>query len=242
MKIAHKLYSLIAIGFFGCLLIGGTSLIKLTKMNENISYITDNSIPSIRNLNQTEIHFLTLRTYVISHITYSEDARAMRSAEEKLREYEQLMAQEQKTIQSIMADYENKFISDDEDRQLNQKVKDAMSHYNEQAKKIIDISATYEAKKARSELANLQEAGKKVTSALQTNIEHNSKLAAEDKMKAAEDYLSARLTIILSSLGVLGCLLTLGLLSVYQIRNGVKNAQHTIAKIEQTLDFHSPSQ
>ena len=40
MKIAHKLYSLIAIGFFGCLLIGGTSLIKLTKMNENISYIT----------------------------------------------------------------------------------------------------------------------------------------------------------------------------------------------------------
>lgn len=104
-------------------------------MNENISYITDNSIPSIRNLNQTEIHFLTLRTYVISHITYSEDARAMRSAEEKLREYEQLMAQEQKTIQSIMADYENKFISDDEDRQLNQKVKDAMSHYNEQAKK-----------------------------------------------------------------------------------------------------------
>ena len=237
MKIAHKLYSLIAIGFFGCLLIGGTSLIKLTKMNENISYITDNSILSIRNLNQTEIHFLTLRTYVISHITYSEDARAMRSAEEKLREYEQLMAQEQKTIQSIMADYENKFISDDEDRQLNQKVKDAMSHYNEQAKKIIDISATYEAKKARSELANLQEAGKKVTSALQTNIEHNSKLAAEDKMKAAEDYLSARLTIILSSLGVLGCLLTLGLLSVYQIRNGVKNAQHTIAKIEQTLDF-----
>ena len=97
MTIAHKLYSLIAIGFFGCLLIGGTSLIKLTKMNENISYITDNSIPSIRNLNQTEIHFLTLRTYVISHITYSEDARAMRSAEEKLREYEQLMAQEQKS-------------------------------------------------------------------------------------------------------------------------------------------------
>ena len=66
MKIAHKLYFLIAVGFLGCLLIGGTSLIKMAKMNENISYITDNSIPSIRNLNQIEIHFLILRTYVIS--------------------------------------------------------------------------------------------------------------------------------------------------------------------------------
>ena len=91
MKIAHKLYFLIAVGFFGCLLIGGTSLIKMAKMNENISYITDNSIPSIRNLNQIEINFLTLRTYIISHITYSEDARAMRSAEEKLREFEKLI-------------------------------------------------------------------------------------------------------------------------------------------------------
>ena len=36
MKIAHKLYFLIAVGFLGCLLIGGTSLIKMAKMNENI--------------------------------------------------------------------------------------------------------------------------------------------------------------------------------------------------------------
>ena len=55
----------------------------MAKMNENISYITDNSIPSIRNLNQIEIHFLILRTYVISHITYLEDARAMRSGRRK---------------------------------------------------------------------------------------------------------------------------------------------------------------
>ncbi len=237
MKIAHKLYSLIAIGFLGCLLIGGTSLLKMAKMNENIGYITDNSIPSIRNLNQTEIHFLTLRTYVISHITFSEDARAMRSAEEKLREYEQLIAQEKKIIQDKIADYENKFVSDDEDRLLSQKVKEAMNQYNEQQQKIIEISATYEAKKARAELANLQEIGKKVTAALQNNIEHNNKIAAEDKKKGEEDYQNARMTVIISSLGVLCCLLSLGLISANQIRSGVRNAQQTIAKIEQSLDF-----
>lgn len=150
MKIAHKLYFLIAVGFLGCLLIGGTSLIKMAKMNENISYITDNSIPSIRNLNQIEIHFLILRTYVISHITYSEDARAMRSAEEKLREYEKQIEQEKIAISTKMTEYESKFISDPNDVALYQKVKTAMDKYQEAAKKIIDISATYEAKKARA--------------------------------------------------------------------------------------------
>lgn len=237
MKIAHKLYFLIAVGFLGCLLIGGTSLIKMAKMNENISYITDNSIPSIRNLNQIEIHFLTLRTYVISHITYSEDARAMRSAEEKLREYEKQIEQEKAAIRTKMTEYESNYVSDPNDVALYQKVKTAMDKYQEAAKKVIDISATYEAKKARSELANLQEVGKAVTVALQESIEHNNQIAAEDKIKGEENYQSARWTVIISSAGVLGCLLALGLLSVNQIRRGVSGAQQTIARIEQSLDF-----
>jgi len=101
----------------------------MAKMNENISYITDNSIPSIRNLNQIEIHFLVLRTYVISHITYSEDARAMRSAEEKLREYEKQIEQEKAAIKTKMTEYESKFISDPNDVALYQKVKTAMDKY-----------------------------------------------------------------------------------------------------------------
>jgi methyl-accepting chemotaxis protein len=237
MKIAHKLYLLIAIGFFGCLLIGSTSLFKMAGINENIIYITDNSIPSIRNLNQTEIHFLTLRTYILSHITFSEDARSMRSAEQKLRDYEKLIEQEKAVIKTKMTEYETQFVSDDREATLYQKIKNAMAAYELSAKKIVDISSTYESKKARSELAGLQNVSNAVIAALQESIEYNNQKAAEDKSKGSELYKSARSTVIISSVGVLACLLSLGLLSVNQIRRGVNGAQQTIARIEQSLDF-----
>ena len=128
-------------------------------------------------------------------------------------------------------------ISDEQDRQLFEKAKTAAESYEKQSESVLNFSRQQQTENAVKELARLASIANDVSSALAADISYNDKLAKDVDLKGQENYANAKWVLIVVTVIVTGLLALIGWFIYRQISSGLKSAQTTISRIENSLDF-----
>jgi methyl-accepting chemotaxis protein len=228
MKIVHKLILLILVGFIGSVLISAIGFLRLSDINRDMRNVMDNTLPSLNTLNTASVNFLELRLLLRAHVLATETA-VMQGLESKIIDKE-------KSLNDTIASYEQLF-SDAKDEAMYRKVKANVDEYEKQSIITLDFSRQNKTEDAVRELAKLAQMAEDVSASLAEGVAYNEELArAADKINQA-NYESAKWVLIVSTLAVTILLAVIGWFIYQQISRGLKTAQSTITRIENSLDF-----
>lgn len=228
MKIAHKLILLILIGFFGCITINMVGFSRINVINAGMRVVIDNTLPSFNTLNDAKINFLEARILIRNHLNDT-------STETKLAD-EQKIAQKFNAMNKSFAQYEP-LVSDEQDRQLYLKAKNAAADYEKQSSIILEYSRQNKTAEALNEIAVMSSVADDVSNAIADDVRYNYKLATDIDNAGKENYANAKWLLLLSTLAVTGFLALTGWFIYRQINRGLQAANSTISRIEDTLDF-----
>ena len=228
MKIVHKLILLIVVGFFGGVLISAIGFSRLADINSGMRDVIGNTLPSFNKLNEANIRFLEARILIRTHVTETNT--------EKMQIIEQQFHDKFKQMNDAFAAYVP-LISDEQDRQLFEKAKTAAESYEKQSENVLNFSRQQQIENAVKELARLASIANDVSSALAADISYNDKLAKDVDLKGQENYANAKWVLMVVTVIVTGLLALIGWFIYRQISSGLKSAQTTISRIENSLDF-----
>ena len=228
MKIVHKLILLIVVGFIGSVLISAIGFTRMANMNSGMREVIDNTLPSFNRLNEANIHFLEARILIRTHVT--------ESSVEKKQSIEQKFAEKLKGVNEAFTAYEP-LVSDEQDRQLFLKAKAAAESYQKQSDVVINYSRQNKTEEAVKELARLANIADEVSATLADDIQYNEKLARDIDQSSQTNYENAKWLLMICTIAVTGFLALIGWFIYRQISTGLKVAQTTISRIENSLDF-----
>nr|WP_321239532.1 methyl-accepting chemotaxis protein [uncultured Tolumonas sp.] len=228
MKIVHKLILLIVVGFIGSVLISVIGFSRLSDINKDMRNVMDNTLPSFNALNAANIQFLEARIMIRAHVLETDPAK-MQVLETQYRD-------KQKLVRENLAEYE-KLISDDQDRALYMKAKEAAESYEKQSDIVLNFSRQHQAEDAKRELAVLAGLAEQVSTSLAEDVKYNEKLARDSDKENQTGYENAKWLLMMSTIAVTGFLALIGWFIYRQISTGLKVAQTTISRIENSLDF-----
>jgi methyl-accepting chemotaxis protein len=228
MKIAHKLIILIVVGFIGSVLISSIGFLRLSDLNRDMRTVMDNTLPSFNILSSTETNFLELRLLMRAHVLTT-DMTEKQQLESKIIDKEQ-------QLKNRLMQYE-RYISDPQDEVMYRKVKSDIESYEQQSDITFDFSRKNDTENAVHELAKLAGMANEVSSSLEAGVQYNEKLARDEDKRNQENYESAKWILSISTLAVTGFLALIGWFTYKQINNGLRSAQITISRIENSLDF-----
>lgn len=228
MKIVHKLILLIVVGFFGSVLISIIGFNRLSDVNKEIRTVMDNTLPSFNALNNANIDFLELRLLLRSHVLTS-DLNEKQALESKI-------SDKIKALDTNLVGYEP-LVSDEQDRALFEKVKRDVLSYEQESKVTLELSRQNKTEDSIKSLANAANIAESVSTSLAEGVKYNEKMARDDDKISQSNYDSAKWVLAVSTISVTGFLALIGWLIYRQISTGLKVAQTTISRIENSLDF-----
>ncbi len=228
MKISHKLIMLILIGFLGCVLISFLGFSRLSDLNKDMRSVMDNTLPSFNILNTTNINFLELRLMMRQHVL-SNDPAIKNSLEGKIESKE-------KELNTIFSGYEA-LLSDENDAVMFRKVKSAIDEYEKQSEITLNFSRQYMSKDAVRELDKLASMAQGVSTTLAEGVKYNEKLARDFDEEDQKSYENAKWLLIVATAMIAALLAFIGWLIYKQVNSGLKTAQTTISRIQNSLDF-----
>ena len=228
MKIVHKLILLIVVGFIGSVLISAIGFSRLSDINKDMRSVMDNTLPSFNTLNSANINFLELRLLLRAHVLAT-DPSVMQGLESQIND-------KAKELEQGFAEYE-KLFSDAQDEAMYRKVKANIDEYLKQSQITLDFSRQNKTADAVRELALLADIAKDVSSSLAEGVKYNEKLARDLDEKDQNNYASAKWILTVATIAVTGFLALIGWLIYSQISAGLRTAQTTISRIENSLDF-----
>ncbi len=228
MKIIHKLFLLIAIGFLGGVLISGIGLSRLSTLNDDMRHIMNNTVPSFNVLNTTNIGFLELRMMMRQHVL-TQNAAEKQALESKIAEKEAFINETFKQYETL--------ITDATDKAMYQKVKENIEEYEQQSAKTLEFSRQHLDQEAIREMNLLAGIAVDVSAALKEGVQYNEQLARASAVEDEKNYVSARWMLIGTTLATVGVLGVIGWLIYLQVHRGLDMAQKTIGRIKDSLDF-----
>jgi Methyl-accepting chemotaxis protein len=228
MKIVHKLILLIVIGFFGCGLISWAGFSSVSSVNAGMREVMDNTLPSFNTLNEANIRFLEARILIRSHVT--------ETTPEKKQVIEQQFLDKLGQMKKAFQAYEP-LISDENDRQLFYKAKTAAESYEKQSSTVLNYSQQNQTENAVKELARLADIANEVSTAIADDVKYNGKLAQDTDRQNQQTYSNAKWVLMISTVAITGFLALVGWFIYRQISGGLRTAQTTISRIEDSLDF-----
>lgn len=228
MKIVHKLILLILVGFIGCVSISAIGFSRLSHSNEDMRGVIDNTLPSFNILNTTNINFLQLRLMMRAHVL-SDNLTEKQQLEGKI-------TAKEKELNDNFARYQQ-VISDSVDEQMYRKVKDEIANYEKQSEITFQFSRNNDRVNAVRELDKLAAIAMDVSTSLADGVKYNEKLAQDKNLISQQDYASAKWILAAATISITGFLALIGWFIYRQISTGLHNAQITISRIENSLDF-----
>lgn len=228
MKIVHKLILLIVVGFVGSVLISAIGFSRLSDINKNMRSVMDNTLPSFNALNSANIEFLELRLLLRAHVLTTDNSEKQ-SIEAKILEKESLLNQE-------LASYKT-LLSDAQDEAIYNRVLVSVNEYQQAAKIALNFSRQNQTTEAVKELAKAADLAQSVSSSLADGVKYNEKLARDLDKKDQDSYASAKWILTVATIAITGFLALIGWFIYRQISTGLKVAQTTISRIENSLDF-----
>lgn len=230
MSISKQLIIMIAVAFIGVCSISYIGTTKINTVFEETNYANVNSLPSIVILNETMQNGYRLRLNLWEHIS-TEDAKEMEKTEQAIQKVKD-------GIEASLKKYET-LLSNDQDKTLLQKDREALSKAMEVITNVTNLSKANKNQEAATLLNKSRPLLLAFTKALDEHIKYNAELSQYEARDAMEHKSSAEKLMAILSVIVLVVVALFG----YTIRKSIvesvelirSNIHHFVK--EKRLDF-----
>ncbi|MFM4749090.1 methyl-accepting chemotaxis protein [Aeromonas veronii] len=230
MNIARRLQLIALLVMLALVFLSWFSINRLGAGNRDLSYVTDNTVPSIALIKEVQAAFYELHSRVQSHILNTDDG--------KMQQIEADIAEHRKQINSQLEKYKAEMLSNDEDRRLTDDDQRIIAQYYQEIDKVLQLSSQNKNDEARDELAT--EASRlfeQFAKAIELHVNFNMDLGLAIKKQGQENYDNSLQTLLFIAGGA--TVLTMGLFVwlFNQVANPLRTAMDTLTRIQHDLNF-----
>ncbi|RZT38629.1 methyl-accepting chemotaxis protein [Cupriavidus agavae] len=231
MNISKRLLLTFSLSLLALLFVGLGGIWQMKKSEERFQYFNDNTLTSVRDLNNVSGALNTVRTALYRH-ALTDDVAAKTDAEA-------MLERGNKRFDELVAKYERNNLSDATDRKLLEADRDAMKRYRELTPAYLERSRAndFAATQKMITSGDLSLASNAVRKALDDHLEYNTRLGDEAVARNTAQYdASVRLfwIVMVAAVAVTAFLA----FSLYQrIRHSLAEIQGTLEHVSQSLDL-----
>jgi methyl-accepting chemotaxis protein len=202
MSIAQRMNALIIVVVIGLLSLTGLAYYELNRVFDEANYANENSIPSVRNLNDASDEFQKLNGLIWQHMAQSDNAKMVAIETE--------VAKTHQALTNALKEYES-MVSDAKDKALLQADLDALAVYDEMGGNVLTQSLAGGKNAARESLLAGSAAINGIQEALHQHQQYNIKLGADSAALAAEHKGEAVSLSLLIALAIIVAVVAIGL-------------------------------
>ncbi|WP_429189435.1 methyl-accepting chemotaxis protein [Aeromonas veronii] len=230
MNIARRLQLIALLVMLTLIFLSWFSINRLGAGNRDLSYVTDNTVPSISLIKEVQADFYELHSHVQTHILNTDNS--------KMQQIETDIADKRKQISSLLEKYKAEMLSNDEDRRLTDDDQRIVAQYYQEIDKVLQLSRQNKNDEARDMLAGEAYAlFKQFAKAIELHVNFNMDLGLALKKQGQENYDNSLQTLLLIAGGA--TVLTMGLFVwlFNQVANPLRTAMDTLTRIQRDLNF-----
>ena len=230
MNIARRLQliALLVMLALGCL--SWFSISRLSSANADLSYVTDNTVPSISTIKEIQTDFYALHSLIQAHVLNTDDG--------KMSQIEQSIASLHTKMDALLSQYESGMISNEEDRQLVADDRRLVAQYGKASEDVLRLSRENKNVEAREaidkELAPLFE---QLSQAIDKHVHFNIQQGDAVKLRGEQNADSSMQALLFISVGAGALTLVLFLWLFRQVANPLRLAMATLSEIQRDLNF-----
>lgn len=232
MNVANRITLILAIALLALVGLGGYALWGLGAAQERFEYVFDNSIPSIRMLNDTRITAEQIRIAARDHIL-AENKADKDAIANQIAEYKQ-------TVVKNLGQYEKELVSDDTDKAMIAADIANFDKFLVVTQQLLQKSDANDMQATRNLLLPTGEfrvLARQFTKSMSDHMDYNWQLADKLRKNNTADYTAAKwiqLSAIVFALLVVG---VLGYRVISDIRMRMNELKNFIEQVNQSLNF-----
>ncbi|WP_429075653.1 methyl-accepting chemotaxis protein [Aeromonas veronii] len=230
MNIARRLQLIALLVMLTLIFLSWFSINRLGAGNRDLSYVTDNTVPSISLIKEVQADFYELHSLVQTHVLNTDSS--------KMQQIETGITEIRGQINSLLDKYKAEMLSNDEDRRLTDDDQRIVAQYYQEIDKVLQLSRQNKNDEARDMLAG-EAYGlfKQFAKAIELHVNFNMDLGLALKKQGQENYDNSLQTLLLSAGGA--TVLTMGLFVwlFNQVANPLRTAMDTLTRIQRDLNF-----
>ncbi|MCF5727145.1 methyl-accepting chemotaxis protein [Aeromonas veronii] len=230
MNIARRLQLIALLVMLTLIFLSWFSINRLGAGNRDLSYVTDNTVPSISLIKEVQADFYELHSLVQTHVLNTDSS--------KMQQIETGITEIRGQINSLLDKYKAEMLSNDEDRRLTDDDQRIVAQYYQEIDKVLQLSRQNKNDEARDMLAGeayglFQQFAK----AIELHVNFNMDLGLALKKQGQENYDSSLQTLLFIAGG--STVLTMGLFVwlFNQVANPLRTAMDTLTRIQRDLNF-----
>ncbi|WP_434471552.1 methyl-accepting chemotaxis protein [Aeromonas veronii] len=230
MNIARRLQLIALLVMLTLIFLSWFSINRLGAGNRDLSYVTDNTVPSISLIKEVQADFYELHSLVQTHVLNTDSSR--------MQQIETGITEIRGQINSLLDKYKAEMLSNDEDRRLTDDDQRIVAQYYQEIDKVLQLSRQNKNDEARDMLAGeayglFQQFAK----AIELHVNFNMDLGLALKKQGQENYDNSLQTLLLIAGGA--TVLTMGLFVwlFNQVANPLRTAMDTLTRIQRDLNF-----
>ncbi|MEH8127825.1 methyl-accepting chemotaxis protein [Aeromonas veronii] len=230
MNIARRLQLIALLVILTLIFLSWFSINRLGAGNRDLSYVTDNTVPSISLIKEVQADFYELHSLVQTHVLNTDSSR--------MQQIETGITEIRGQINSLLDKYKAEMLSNDEDRRLTDDDQRIVAQYYQEIDKVLQLSRENKNDEARDMLAG-EAYGlfKQFAKAIELHVNFNMDLGLALKKQGQENYDNSLQTLLLIAGGA--TVLTMGLFVwlFNQVANPLRTAMDTLTRIQRDLNF-----
>ncbi|HDO1355371.1 TPA: methyl-accepting chemotaxis protein [Aeromonas veronii] len=230
MNIARRLQLIALLVMLALVFLSWFSINRLGAGNRDLSYVTDNTVPSIALIKEVQADFYELHSLVQTHVLNTDSS--------KMQQIETGITEIRGQINSLLDKYKAEMLSNDEDRRLTDDDQRIVAQYYQEIDKVLQLSRQNKNDEARDMLAG-EAYGlfKQFAKAIELHVNFNMDLGLALKKQGQENYDNSLQTLLFIAGGA--TVLTMGLFVwlFNQVANPLRTAMDTLTRIQRDLNF-----
>ena len=230
MNIARRLQLIALLVMLALVFLSWFSINRLGAGNRDLSYVTDNTVPSISLIKEVQADFYELHSLVQTHVLNTDSS--------KMQQIETGITEIRGQINSLLDKYKAEMLSNDEDRRLTDDDQRIVAQYYQEIDKVLQLSRQNKNDEARDMLSGeayglFQQFAK----AIELHVNFNMDLGLALKKQGQENYDNSLQTLLFIAGGA--TVLTMGLFVwlFNQVANPLRTAMDTLTRIQRDLNF-----
>ncbi|MDT8955649.1 methyl-accepting chemotaxis protein [Aeromonas caviae] len=230
MNIARRLQliALLVMLALGCL--SWFSISRLSSTHADLSYVTDNTVPSISTIKEIETDFYALHSLIQAHVLNTDDG--------KMSQIEQGIASYHTNMDALLSQYESGMISNEEDRQLIADDRRLVAQYDKASEDVLRLSRENKSVEAREAIDKaLAPLFEQLSQAIDKHVHFNIQQGDAVKLRGEQNADSSMQALLFISVGAGALTLVLFLWLFRQVANPLRLAMATLSEIQRDLNF-----
>ncbi|UUM67368.1 methyl-accepting chemotaxis protein [Aeromonas veronii] len=230
MNIARRLQLIALLVMLTLIFLSWFSINRLGAGNRDLSYVTDNTVPSISLIKEVQADFYELHSLVQTHVLNTDSS--------KMQQIETGITEIRGQINSLLDKYKAEMLSNDEDRRLTDDDQRIVAQYYQEIDKVLQLSRQNKNDEARDMLAGeATRVFQQFAKAIELHVNFNMDLGLALKKQGQENYDNSLQTLLFIAGGA--TVLTMGLFVwlFNQVANPLRTAMDTLTRIQRDLNF-----